>query len=59
MTKSNSEIVYIPYDKAYEEGFEDMQKRIPDLSKIREFIGYKPTTNLKGILEKVIDWAKG
>ena len=59
MTKSNSEIVYIPYDKAYEEGFEDMQKRIPDLSKIREFIGYKPTTNLKEILEKVIDCVRG
>ena len=59
MTTSKSEIVYIPYDQAYEEGFEDMQKRIPDLSKIREFIGYKPTTNLKGILEKVIDWARG
>ena len=59
MTQSNSEIVYIPYDKAYEEGFEDMQKRIPDLSKIREFIGYKPTTNLKEILEKVIDCVRG
>lgn len=59
MTKSNSEIVYIPYDKAYEKGFEDMPKRIPSLSKIYNLIGYKPATDLKGILEKVIVWAKG
>lgn len=58
MTKSDSEIVYIPYDKAYEKGFEDMPKRIPDLSKIHNLIGYKPATDLKGILEKVIAWAK-
>ncbi len=55
-TNSNSEIVTIPYNKAYEEGFEDMQKRVPDLTKIRGLIGYEPKTNLNEILEIVIDW---
>ncbi len=55
ITKSDSEIVYVPYDKAYKPGFEDMVRRVPDLSKISKLIGYKPTVNLQGILEKVID----
>ena len=58
MTGSESEIVHVPYDKAYEEGFEDMQRRVPDLSKIRETIGYTPKVDLPGIIQSVIDYFK-
>ncbi len=54
MTNSKSEIVYIPYDQAYEEGFEDMRIRIPDLSKARKTIGYDPKVQLDEILTHVI-----
>ncbi len=54
LTKSESEIVYVPYDKAYEEGFEDMPRRVPDISKAGSLIGFRPTTSLDGILQEVI-----
>lgn len=54
-TKSASEIVFVPYEKAYEEGFEDMLRRIPDTSKIEKLIGYRPTVSLEKILERVIE----
>lgn len=56
MTNSNSEIVSIPYDKAYEEGFEDMSIRVPDLSKIKTLIGYQPRIQLDEILSNVIEY---
>jgi UDP-glucose 4-epimerase len=55
MTKSPSEIVFVPYERAYEEGFEDMQRRIPDISKISKLIGYRPTVSLEKILERVVE----
>ncbi len=58
MTESKSEIVFVPYDSAYEAGFEDMQRRSPDISKISELIGYKPTLGIREILEKVIKYFK-
>ncbi len=51
---SSSPIVHVPYEEAYGEGFEDMRRRVPDLSKIRQAIGYKSTHNLNQILERVI-----
>ena len=54
MTGSKSEIIHIPYDRAYEEGFEDMPRRVPDISKIQRLIGYKPSLDLEGILERII-----
>ena len=54
MTKSKSEIVLVPYAEAYEEGFEDMPRRVPDTSKIAKLIGYEPTVSLEQILERVI-----
>ena len=54
LTQSESEIVHIPYTEAYEEGFEDMPRRVPDISKIGNLIGYKPQTDLDGILRQVI-----
>jgi UDP-glucose 4-epimerase len=54
-TKSDSEIVLVPYSQAYEEGFEDMPRRIPDLTKIKKLIGYEPKVGLDGILDRVIE----
>jgi UDP-glucose 4-epimerase len=56
LTASRSEIVMIPYDQAYEAGFEDMQRRVPDITKIRECVGYEPRVPLGQILTKVIDY---
>ena len=55
MAKSDSEIVFVPYEKAYEEGFEDMPRRVPDTSKIAALVGYEPKVSLDGILQRVID----
>ena len=54
-TRSRSEIVLIPYDQAYEAGFEDMPRRVPDLTKIHSLIGYTPTLSLDDILALVIE----
>ncbi len=51
---SGSEIVHVPYDQAYEEGFEDMPRRVPDISKITEFLDWKPTTEIEEIVDMVI-----
>ncbi|MBN1119675.1 MAG: GDP-mannose 4,6-dehydratase [Anaerolineae bacterium] len=51
---SESEIRLIPYNEAYEEGFEDMQRRQPDISKIDRVIGWKPQKNLDQTLDEVI-----
>jgi UDP-glucose 4-epimerase len=56
MCRSKSEIVLIPYDKAYEHGFEDMPRRVPDLGKAEKMIGYKPVNTLDDILIQVIDY---
>ena len=52
---STSEIVRIPYDQAYEAGFEDMPRRVPDISKISTLIGYAPTVELDEILCRVLE----
>ncbi len=54
MTGSRSEIVLIPYEEAYEAGFEDMPRRVPALGKIRALIGYEPTVQLDEILQRVV-----
>ena len=54
-TGSRSEIVLVPYDQAYEAGFEDMPRRVPDLTRIAGLVGYAPTLDLDGILAKVIE----
>ncbi|OGC09668.1 nucleoside-diphosphate sugar epimerase [candidate division KSB1 bacterium RBG_16_48_16] len=55
LTNSSSEIVFIPYDKAYEQGFEDMRIRVPNLSKAKRTIGYEPKIQLDEILHKVVE----
>lgn len=59
LTRSDSEIVFLPYDEAYEEGFEDMPRRVPDTSKVRELVGFEAKMDLDGILESVIDFHSG
>ena len=54
VTASSSEIVTIPYEEAYGEGFEDMHRRIPDTSKLEAAIGWRPTLGLRDILEDVV-----
>jgi UDP-glucose 4-epimerase len=55
LTGSDSEIVFVPYAKAYEEGFEDMQRRVPDIGKIQSLTGYQPSLTLERTLERVIE----
>lgn len=55
MTNSPSEIVHIPYDQAYESGFEDMPRRVPDITKLHKLIGYRPTVELDEILARIIE----
>jgi len=59
LTGSKSEIVTVPYDEAYEEGFEDMPRRVPDTSKVSALVGFKPTVSLDEILQSVIEYYSG
>jgi UDP-glucose 4-epimerase len=59
LTGSESPIVKIPYDEAYEGGFEDMQRRMPSIEKISRLIGYQPTYTLDQILLSVIQFRRG
>jgi UDP-glucose 4-epimerase len=52
---SSSRLDFIPYDVAYEEGFEDMQRRVPDTTRAHELVGFQPTVNLDEIIRLVID----
>lgn len=56
MVNSKSKIEYLKYEDAYEEGFEDMQRRVPDLTKIKEMIGYEVSHSLDSILDRVIKY---
>jgi len=58
LTGSKSPIKVIPYDEAYESGFEDMPRRVPDLTKIRAMIGYETKHTLDDILVQVIDYLR-
>ena len=56
MTGSASPVVFVPYEEAYEQGFEDMRRRVPDLTKIRSLIGYEPSVALPKILNEIIEY---
>jgi UDP-glucose 4-epimerase len=59
-TESASEITYIPYDEAFGDGFDDMRRRVPDLSRIGELIGWKPKHTLDQIIDQVVaEFRKG
>ena len=52
---SASPIVTIPYEQAYDSGFEDMPRRVPDLTKINSLLGYEPKVQLDEIIQRVIE----
>jgi UDP-glucose 4-epimerase len=56
--ESNSEIRFLSYDDAYEAGFEDMKRRVPDISKIERFIGFQPEINTDQIIRDVIEYKR-
>ncbi len=56
LTGSDSPIVTVPYEQAYEAGFEDMPRRVPDIGKIHALIGYQPRVQLDEILTRVIEY---
>lgn len=53
-TGSPSEIVFVPYDQAYEPGFEDMQRRLPDITRVRDLVGWEPTRTLDSIISEMV-----
>lgn len=56
LAKSKSRIVHIPYEKAYESGFEDMRHRVPDIAKIKDLIGFEPEVQLDEMIGKIIEY---
>ena len=59
LTGSASRIEHLPYEAAYEEGYEDMPRRVPDISKLRALIGFQPTMNLDQIILSVVESVRG
>ncbi|MBW3664461.1 MAG: GDP-mannose 4,6-dehydratase [Actinobacteria bacterium] len=57
-TMSSSEITLVPYEEAYQTGFEDMRRRVPDTTKLRKLVGWTPQYSLDEILREVIDEAE-
>ena len=55
---SDSEIVHIPYEEVYDEGFEDLQRRVPDVRKLEGCIGYRPTMEIADIVDRVIEFTR-
>jgi len=59
LTSSESLIQDVPYDQAYETGFEDMPRRVPDISKVKALIGFQPKLELDDIIKSVIEYTRG
>jgi UDP-glucose 4-epimerase len=55
---SSSAVEFIPFEQAYDENFEDLVRRVPDLSKIKSLTGYAPTRNVEQIVERVVEWTR-
>jgi UDP-glucose 4-epimerase len=53
---SSSPICYIHYDQAYEEGFEDMQRRVPSTAKIEHCVGWRPSTSLNTMIDLIAEY---
>jgi UDP-glucose 4-epimerase len=56
MTDSSSELRFISYEQAFDRSFEDMPRRVPDITKLRRLVGYEPRVHLNGIIESVIGY---
>jgi UDP-glucose 4-epimerase len=54
-TGSSSGVCFVPYSEAYEPGFEDMERRLPDISRIRSVTGWQPTRSLEDIVNDVVE----
>ena len=52
-TGSKSEIVYVPYSEAYGEGFEDMERRVPNIDLIHDLVGWKPKRDLTTVISDI------
>jgi UDP-glucose 4-epimerase len=59
ITGSSSPVEFVSYDIAYEEGFEDMQRRVPAISRANELVGFAPSVGLDDIIRSVIDDLQG
>ena len=58
ITSSKSNIVLVPYEKATQEGFEDMQRRIPDVTKLQGLLNWNPTISLEQTIFDIIEQLK-
>jgi UDP-glucose 4-epimerase len=58
ITGSSSRIEHIPYSEAYQEGFEDMERRVPDITRIQRLVGYRNTRDIDTILTKVVEYER-
>ncbi len=56
MVNSKSRIEYMKYEDVFEEGFEDMRDRMPDITKIKEYIGYEPKHDLEAIITRIVEY---
>jgi UDP-glucose 4-epimerase len=54
ITGSKSKIIKVPYSQAYPEGFEDMQRRVPDISKIKNVLGWSPQKGLDQVIKDIV-----
>ena len=57
-TKSKSEIVYVPYEEAYGDGFEDMERRVPNIELIKSLVGWEPTRDLSSMITDITTFLK-
>ena len=57
-TKSESEIVYVPYEEAYGDGFEDMERRVPNIELIKSLVGWEPKRDLSTMISDIADFLK-
>jgi UDP-glucose 4-epimerase len=55
LVDSESQLEYVPYDAAYEEGFEDMERRVPNTNRAKQLVGFKSSVNLDEIIRSVIE----
>jgi UDP-glucose 4-epimerase len=58
LTGSKSEIVFIPYEEAYQADFEDMERRVPGIEKLSQLIGFRPNDNLDDIIREIVAFVK-
>lgn len=58
LAESSSQIVLVPYEHAYESGFEDMRRRVPDISRLSALTGFQPTLDLDAIIQRVLEFER-